>query len=120
MNAYRVKEIMWAVIVLVFLLLIMLSGCSSAPRVASRDQYCHTSQTIETTNRSEVNSKTVVECTDDRIKQLVQVRTGIANNCGENVEWIRTPSGKDIPVKTLVCQKFNGRWEIVPEYAVSR
>jgi hypothetical protein len=119
MNAYRVKEVMWGVIALMFILIFMLSGCSSAPKVASRDQYCHTSQTIETTNNSEVNSKTIVECTDDRIKKLVQVRTGIANNCGEYVETIRNQNGKEIPIKTLVCQKFNGRWEVIPEYGYS-
>jgi len=119
MNAYRVKEIMWGVIILMFVLIGMLYGCSCATRVASRDKYCHTSQTIETTNRSEVNSKTVVECTDDRIKRLVQVRTGVANNCGEYVDYIRTQNGKDIPVQTLVCQKFNGRWEVVPQYSIN-
>lgn len=112
MNAYRVKEIFWAVIILLFLL-ISLVGCSSAPKVqAQKPQYCYTSQTIETRNKSEVNSKTTVECTDDQIKRLAEVRLGMAANCGEFLYWTKQ-GNYDVQRKGISCQKPDGSWEIV-------
>ena len=59
---------------LILACVLALSGCSSAPVVkAQKPQYCYTSQTIQTENRSEVNSKTTLECTDDQIKRLAEV-----------------------------------------------
>ena len=90
-----------------------LVGCSSAPVVkAQKPQYCHTSQTIQTENRSVVNSQTLVECTDDQIKRLAQVRLGMAANCGEFTYYMRQGS-YDVERKGISCQKPDGSWEIV-------
>ena len=60
-----------------------LTGCSSSPKVqAQKPQYCYTSQTIVAQNGERVESKTVVECTDDQFKRLTAVRMGMANHCG--------------------------------------
>jgi hypothetical protein len=90
-------------------------GCSSAPRQTARP-YCHTSQEIRTTDNTVVSSETVVKCNDDPVENIVMKRAGIASNCGESTNWITLPNGKSIETKQLVCQKFNGRWEVIPEY----
>ena len=92
---------------------ITLVGCSSSPKVqAQKPQYCHTSQTIKTQNGERVNSETTVECTDDQIKKLFQVRSGMAPNCGEYTYWMNL-GGRDVQRKGISCQKPDGSWEIV-------
>jgi len=114
----NVKDELWGVSLAVVPTLILacimaLSGCSSAPKVqAQKPQYCYTSQTIETQNRSEVNSKTTVECTDDQIKRLAEKRLGMASNCGEFTYWMRQ-GDRDVQRKGISCQKPDGSWEIV-------
>lgn len=89
------------------------AGCSSAPKVvAEKPQYCHTSQTIETRNGEKVDSTTMVECTDDQIKRLFQVRSGMAPNCGVFTYWTKI-GGKDVQRKGISCQKPDGTWEVV-------
>jgi hypothetical protein len=91
----------------------ILAGCSSSPKVqAQKPQYCHTSQTIKTQNGERVNSETTVECTDDQIKKLFQVRSGMAPNCGEYTYWMNL-GGRDVQRKGISCQKPDGSWEIV-------
>lgn len=88
-------------------------GCSSAPRaVANKPQYCYTSQKIVTENKETVNSQTTVECTDDQIKRLAEVRMGMAGNCGEFTYWMRQ-GNRDVQRKGISCQKPDGSWEIV-------
>ncbi len=112
MNSYRIKELMWLVIVGLGLV-VALTGCSSAPKkVAQKPQYCHTSQTILTKNGEKVESQTLVECTDDQIKKLFQVRSGMAPNCGEFTYWMNL-GGRDVQRKGVSCQKPDGSWEIV-------
>ena len=92
---------------------VTLVGCSSAPKVtAQKPQYCHTSQTIKTQNGEKVNSVTVVECTDDQIKKLTQVRLGSAPNCGEFTYWMQI-GGRHVQRKGISCQKPDGSWEVV-------
>ena len=91
----------------------VLTGCGSTPKMqAQKPQYCYTSQTIQTENRSEVNSKTTLECTDDQIKRLAEVRLGMAANCGEFIYYMR-PGSYDVERKGISCQKPDGSWEIV-------
>jgi len=112
MHPYTVKNWLWAVIIAVFLI-IALTGCSSAPKaVAEKPQYCYTSQTIVTQNGEKVNSRTQVECTDDQVKRLFQVRSGMAPNCGEFTYWMKL-GGTDVQRKGVSCQKPDGSWEIV-------
>lgn len=93
--------------------ILALTGCSSAPKVvANKPQYCYTSQTIKTENKETVNSQTTVECTDDQVKRLVEVRAGMAGNCGEFTYWMKQGS-RDVQRKGISCQKPDGSWEIV-------
>lgn len=88
-------------------------GCSSNPAVvAKKPQYCYTSQTIKTQNGEKVNSETTVECSDDQVKKLFQVRSGMAPNCGEFTYWMQI-GGRDVQRKGISCQKPDGSWEIV-------
>jgi hypothetical protein len=94
-------------------LALITSGCSSAPRVvAKKPQYCHTSQDIFVKDGTTVNSQTHVECTDDDIKRLFQVKSGMAPNCGEFKYWMKI-GGRDVQRKGVSCQKPDGTWEIV-------
>ena len=93
--------------------LLALTGCSSTPKVqAQKPQYCHTSQTVAVRNGETVDSITVLECTDDQIKKLFQVKSGMAPNCGEFTYWMRL-GGHDVQRKGVSCQKPDGSWEIV-------
>jgi uncharacterized protein YceK len=113
MHPYRVKEYLWLLIIVMVGVLSLLSGCSSTPKVqAQKPQYCHTSQTIKTQNSERVNSETTVECTDDQIKRLAEVRLGMAANCGEFQYWMKQGS-YDVQRKGISCQKPDGSWEIV-------
>lgn len=93
--------------------LVILSGCSSSPKVAAqKPQYCYTSQTIVSENKETVNSQTVIECTDDQIKRFAPARLGMSPNCGEFTYWMKI-GGRDVQRKGISCQKPDGRWEVV-------
>lgn len=93
--------------------ILALTGCSSSPKVAAnKPQYCYTSQTITTQNRETVDSKTVLECTDDDIKRITTARLGMSANCGEFTYWMQI-GGRDVQRKGVSCQKLDGSWEIV-------
>ena len=91
----------------------LLVGCSSPPKaVAEKAPYCTTSQTIEVRDKETVNSRTLVECTDDQIKRLFQARSGMSPNCGEFLYWTQL-GGRNVQRKGISCQKPDGNWEIV-------
>lgn len=117
MHPYTVKNYLWAVIIAMFIVIALLSGCSSAPKQTTSRQYCYTSQEIRTKNGTNVSSETLVKCNDDPVEQIVMKKAGMAKNCGEVVDYMELPSGKVIRNRNLVCQKFDGRWELIPEYA---
>jgi hypothetical protein len=98
---------------IILTLAVTLVGCGSAPRVtAKKPQYCHTSQTIETTNGEKVNSTTVVECTDDQVKKMSSVKLGLSRNCGEFTYWMQI-GGQNVQRKGISCQKLDGTWEVI-------
>lgn len=91
----------------------LLVGCSNSPKVVAENApYCITSQTIEVHNKETVNSRTLVECTDDQIKRLFQVKSGMAPNCGEFVYWTKI-GGRNVQRKGVSCQRPDGNWEVV-------
>ena len=113
MHPYRVKEYMWLLIICMFIVIGLLSGCSSTPKVmANKPQYCHTSQTIKTQNGERVNSETVVECTDDQVKRLTAQRMGLSPHCGEFTYWMQI-GGNNVQRKGISCQRLDGSWEVV-------
>lgn len=115
------KDHLWGITLAVVPTLVLatvmaLTGCSSAPQRQSARQYCYTSQEIKVKDNEKVSSETMVKCNDDPVEQIVMKKAGIAQNCGESTNWVTLPNGKTIQTKQLVCQKFNGRWEVIPEY----
>ena len=113
MNAYRVKEVMWIIIILI-MLLIALAGCSSSP-VGPAKPYCYTAQEIRTKNGSTVSSETLLQCTDDPIEKVTIKRAGVAKNCGL-YNYTVTLNGRPVQQRGLACERFDGTWEIVPNY----
>jgi uncharacterized protein YceK len=112
MNAYRAKNTLWVFIVLAGVL-IVLSGCSSAPKkVAQKPQYCHTSQTIKTQNGERVNSETLVECTDDQFKRLTSVKMGLSDHCGIAYRTINV-GGKLVEYEIPSCQILDRRGNVI-------
>ena len=94
---------------------VLLTACAATqePMVqAERPQYCHTSEQTEIKDGQTVDSVTVIECTDDEIKKLFQVKSGMAPNCGEFTYWMKI-GGNDVQRRGVSCQKPDGTWEIV-------
>ena len=99
--------------ILLLIAAMTLVGCSSSPKfLAQKPQYCHTSQTIVNKDGETVNSTTTVECTDDQVKRLFEVRSGLAPNCGVYSYWMQV-GGNDVRRKGISCQKPDGTWEII-------
>lgn len=63
---------------------VFLVGCSSTPPKKTA-QFCNTSQTVEVQNGRQVDSKTVVKCSDDFLDRHVPARAGIDRNCHETI-----------------------------------
>ncbi len=113
MSSYKVKNYLWLLIIVMVVVISLLSGCSSAPRVqAQKPQYCYTSQTIKTQNGDRVNSETTLECTDDQVKKLTVARAGIGSNCGYFNGWMKK-GGQDVQYRAISCQLPDGSWEVL-------
>ena len=97
------------------LLSLAVVGCSSAP-VGPAKPYCYTAQEIRTKNGTTVSSETVLQCTDDPVEKVTIKRAGVAKNCGEYTYYV-TLNGKSVQQRGLACEKFNGSWEIIPNYS---
>jgi acylphosphatase len=94
-------------------LILLTVGCSSTPKVvAKKPQYCHTSSEHKLKDGSVASSEVVVECTDDDIKRLFQVKSGMSPYCGEFRYWTKM-GGQDVQRKGISCQRPDGSWEIV-------
>jgi hypothetical protein len=118
MTSYRAKEILWIVIFLLYLLM-SLAGCSSTPtqsRLVS-NQYCHTKQTIQTRNNENVNSETVVKCSDDPVDQYAPTRAGLAKDCETRFVKINV-GGREVNEKLNVCKKLNGTYTVVDSFTM--
>jgi hypothetical protein len=99
-------------IISIIALTFVVTGCGSTRQVSElRPQYCYTNQSIEVENGSNISSKTRVECTDDRTKQLFQARSGISNNCME-FYYAMPLNGQMVQRRGYVCQKFSGSSEV--------
>ena len=119
MNAYRIKEIMWAFIAATYLL-IALAGCSSSPKRAVSEQFCDLKTITKVQRNSQgtvIGQKTeeTMVCSDNRIERMAIKQAGIAKNCGEYSYYV-TLKGRSVEQRGLACEKFNGTWEIVPNY----
>jgi surface antigen len=94
-------------------------GCSSTPRQSS-EQFCDLK--TETVTRKDSNgnikesSVEVMKCSDNRIERMAIKQAGIAQNCEEYTYYI-TLNGRPTEQRGLACKKFNGYWEIIPNYS---
>jgi hypothetical protein len=116
MNAYRVKEVTWGCIILIYAA-IALTGCSSAPRKQASEQFCDLrSQTdVSYDNAGNVvkqRTKDVMVCSDNQIDKVAIRQAGIAQNCGEYIYYIQL-GGKTVEQRGIACKKFNGAWEVI-------
>lgn len=111
-DPYKFKTYLWVIIVSLYII-IFLTGCSSSPKVqAEKPQYCYTSQTIQTQNGEKVESKTVVECTDDQFKRLTSVRMGMSDHCGISNRTVQS-GGKIVNVQIKSCQILDHNGNVV-------
>ena len=112
MQPYTVKNYLWLVITVLFLI-VALTGCaSSSKKVSSLEpQYCYTNQEIEVEDGKNVSSRTRIECTDDRTKKLFQARSGIAKDCTEFTFQMNI-KGQPVERRGYACTKFDGSIEI--------
>ena len=93
--------------------LLLMTACGSAPKMqAQKPQYCHTSQTIQTHNGERVESKTVVECTDDQFKRLTAVRMGMASQCGIANRTVQS-GDKLVNIQIKSCQILDHNGAVV-------
>jgi hypothetical protein len=98
---------------LIALAALSLVACSGAPKRTAglEPQYCYTSQEIDLEDGKKVSSRTRVECTDDRTRQLFQARSGIARDCVE-FSFPMNIRGQLVERTAYACQKFSGTYEI--------
>lgn len=94
------------------LAILAVTGCSSTKQVTDlQPQYCYTNQEIELENGNKVSSRTRLECTDDRTKQLFQARSGVAKDCQEFF-YVMPLRGQMVERRGYACQKFSGTSEV--------
>jgi hypothetical protein len=111
MDARRAKKIIWTFIVLTILVLV-LSGCSSAPKQTA--QICNTSQTIEVRNGERVDSKTIVKCSDNFIDRHVPAQAGVDRNCRETINQFML-NGQLVERRGIACETHRpGRIIYIP------
>lgn len=100
--------------------LVVLSGCSSAPkqsRLVTADTYCRTNQTIVRENGSTVNSKTVLNCSDDPAEKYVPARLGLAKDCVA-VHIPVNKNGRVVQERIYACQKYDGTFSVIDSASI--
>jgi hypothetical protein len=87
-----------------------------AQAVPDQEPLCDIEKKIVTIERNgqliDQASESVVECTDNTIKRLFQVQSGMAPNCGEFLYWTQI-GGRNVQRKGISCQRPDGNWEVV-------
>jgi hypothetical protein len=91
-----------------------MTGCSSAPKQSKlvNNQYCYTSQTIQSKDKETVTSTTTVKCSDDPVEQYVPAKMGIAKECGE-VYVPMNLGGRLVREKVIACKKHDGHYSVI-------
>jgi hypothetical protein len=113
-HPYTVKNYLWLVIITMFVVLALLSGCSSTPPKKTA-QFCNTSQTVEVQNGKQVDSKTVVKCSDDFLDRHVPARAGVDRNCQETINQY-VLNGRVVERRGIACETHRpGRIIYIPD-----
>lgn len=108
MDNYKVKNYLWIVIASLFVL-IFLVGCSSAPVIANNShQYCFNNEKITVKDGKNVSSESVTTCSDDVTGKLVDVKAGLAKNCGYVNVYMQKGPDNYVPRTAIVCKDPNG------------
>lgn len=90
------------------------AGCSSAPKTSSlfTEQYCHTSQEIQTKDSDQISSKTTVRCSDDPTDKYIPTKLGISKHC--EVSYINLNiNGRLVKERIYACKKFDGTYDVI-------
>lgn len=102
------------------LAVVAIAGCSSNPKLAASEQFCDL-KTVTNVQRDSaggiIGQKTseVMVCSDNKIERMAIKKAGIAQNCGEYTYYV-TLNNRAVQQRGLACEKFNGNWEIIPNY----
>ena len=109
LHPYRVKEILWAIIIVLYIM-IALVGCGSNPKVANNNghQYCFNNKKITVKDGTEVTSESVTTCSDDVVGKLVDVKAGLAKECGYVNVYMQKGPNNYVPRTAIVCKDPNG------------
>lgn len=90
----------------------ILGGCSSTTQVTDTAQYCYTTENINVTDGTTVNSQTKVECSDKpRVEHFVK-KQGIADECREYKQLVSI-NGREKIIKGFLCKFPDGSWQAV-------
>ena len=119
MHPYTVKNWMWLVIISLFIVVALLSGCSSTPYARKSEQFCDLRSQTEVSYDKDgriINQRTkdVMVCSDNQIDKVAIKKAGIAEDCGEYIYYI-TLGGKMVEQRGIACKKFNGNWEVITQ-----
>ncbi len=118
MNNYKVKNYLWIVVALLFIV-IALTGCGSNPKIADTGhQYCFNNIRITVKDGKEVSSESVTTCSDDVVGKLVDVRAGLAKNCGYTEMYMQKGPKNYVPRTVIVCKDPNGDSNILFSTAI--
>lgn len=97
-----------------------LVGCSSNPKMTASEQFCDLKTVTKVQRDSQGNvtsqrTEEIMVCADNKIERVAIKKAGIAQNCGEYTYYV-TLNNKSVQQKGLACEKFNGNWEVIPNY----
>ena len=94
------------------ILAISITGCASNESAYYAPQYCYTDQVIVKEGDAEINSATVVQCTDRPGQQMEIARAGIDSKC-EEFFYPERRWNKTVTVRGVRCEKLDGTWEVL-------
>jgi hypothetical protein len=95
------------------LLVVILAGCSSAPKQTVQAPYCYTNQDIKVQNGERISSETRLQCSDNPVERMAIRNYGISPHCGE-YKYYMTIQGRVVERRGYACQKMDGTYEVVP------
>jgi len=108
MDNGKIKNQLWFLIIVMAVVISLLSGCSSSPKIADAgNQYCYNNKKIIVKNGQDVTSESITTCSDDNIGKLVDVRAGLAKNCNYAKMNIRR-GNEYVPRKVVICKDHDG------------
>ena len=99
-------------LILVMLISVVLVGCASNQPEQPIGQYCYTDQTILVQNGNNVESQSLIQCSDRPKVNHVTRSAGVSRECRSYRHVIRQ-NGVNRHVKGFLCKFPDGTWEPV-------